>query len=392
MTIAFIIIAALLTLFASAAIMHPLLTSVGEHGSGRAERHAAMAQNLSELDTERASGALGEAEYDEAKRELQRQALETDAIVQANTRSRGRGRIAALVVGVGVPAAAAALYLGLGQPAALTHDVPLAAATQANAGMSKMIGALSARLRQNPDDAEGWLLLARSYNAVKQSDKALSAYAKASALQPTNANLLVEYANTAVLADNHQFAGKPKQLIDKALVLEPDNLNALALAGAAAMRAGKNDDAVRYWTHLKQALPADSPDLPQADALIARAEGKPAPDPGIHGSVQLAPDIAGRVRPTDTVFIFARATNGSAMPLAVKRLAPGVWPLTFSLNDHDAMTSKSRLSQYQRVNIVARISRTGSARSRPGDFEGEVRDVALGAGNVNISIDHEVDD
>src|SRR3546814_6280294 len=137
-----------------------------------------------------------------------------------------------------------------------------------------VINALSKRLQQGGANAEGWLLLARSYRGVGRIQDALAAYKKTLSLQPDNADLLVEYANTLGVANNRNLLGEPSELIDRALRIDPDNLNALALSGAAAMQSGHNRLAVRHWQRLEALIPADSPDHPRIQALIARADRK----------------------------------------------------------------------------------------------------------------------
>src|SRR5699024_1701557 len=142
-------------------------------------------------------------------------------------------------------------------PAALRHPAgPALTAANGphgpNTDMAAMTDRLAQRLEQNGNNREGWLLLARSYHALGRLQDSVAAYDKAVALGPDNADLLIEYANTLSIAQGRDLSGKPWRLIRQALKIEPDNLNALALAGAAAVQAGRPDDAVRYWTHLKR--------------------------------------------------------------------------------------------------------------------------------------------
>jgi len=297
-------------------------------------------------------------------------------------------------IAIAIPLAAAALYSRLGDPAAMAPEATDSASPPPAAEIATMIARLSDRLEQSPDDAEGWLLLARSYSATEEPQKAVAAYAKVASLRPEDADLLVEYANALALADGRRFTGEPRRLIQRALALAPDNLNALALAGAAAMQAEERAEALRYWTHLKELLPEGSPDAAQAEALIARAQGKTLSvisNESIRGSVTLAPAIASKVTPVDVVFVFARAESGTPMPLAVARASASDWPVAFTLDDSHAMTPEQHLSQFPRVDIVARISHTGSANPGPGDLEGRVVGVALGSSDVRVVVDHVLD-
>lgn len=405
MTTLFGIVAVLLVLAALASVLLPLLRKrpvvAAEDGARRLD---VMAANLRELDAELAVRALGREEYDEAKLELERQALEADSAGTEQRSALARRAVWAsiLTIGVVVPVAAAGLYLGLGEPAAIAvgpgtlgPDTNPADTLQGNSQLVAMIDQLGKRLQQHPSDAQGWLLLARSRNAIGEPQLAVKAYQKVVALQPKDANLLVEYAETLGIAHGHDLSGQPAALLLHALQLDPDNANALALAGEAALQAGRNDEAVQYWTHLEKLEPPNSDGLPELKALIAQAEGAPAPPApvaAISGTVVISPALADKIVPTDTVFVFARAAaGGPPMPIAVVRSSAANLPVSFTLDDSDAMTSQTRLSQFANVNLYARISRTGSANPEPGDLQGEVDGVSLGSSGIRIVVDKSLD-
>ena len=146
-------------------------------------------------------------------------------------------------------------------------------------------------------------------------------------------------------------------------------------------------------------LPADSDDRRRIGALIAQADAKAAPDTpqppaaggaSISGQVVLDGALSGKVAPTDTLFVYAKAIDGPPMPLAAIRARAGDLPLSFTLDDGSAMAQGMALSKFARVKVVARISRLGSPQSQPGDIEGVVADVAVGSGDVRVVMDHVV--
>ncbi len=401
MIIVFVLIAAALVLAALAVVILPLMRATPVDGAAEegddSARLAVLADGMRELNTELEAGTLDRSEYDEAKAELERQALDADAAPRRRAASAGRTAWApALVVGIALPLLAVVLYVANGQPAAIWGGADSVVAQHPGAEsneLNEMISMLKQRLQQDGGDAQGWTLLARAYRAAGQSQDSVDAYEKAVGLDSDNADLLIEYANTVAVLHNRNLRGKPQRLIDRALKLDPDNLNALALAGAAALQRGESKDAVRYWTHLKSLLPADSPGLARIDELIARAQGKqPAAvaEAAIHGTVTVSDALAGKITAGDTLFIFARAPNGPPMPLAVVRQPAPQFPATFTLDDSRAMTPDLHLSQFPSVNIVARLSRSGSATLQPGDLEGHINSVALGSKDVQIVIDHRV--
>lgn len=428
----FVSLAAAMVLLALTLVIVPLLRTSLKAPSG-GESLTVLADGVRELDAELACGALAPADHALARREFEKQALEADLAAQARQGSNLRASWgAALATGIALPLLAVVLYAGLGQPLALLDGASSSRiAGAAHAPADGAIEALSLRLEKNPGDGQGWVLLARSYYQAGRTGQALDAYRKAVALMPDTPDLLVEYANTVAIANDRSLAGEPRQLVERALKIDPNNLNALAFAGLAALQADKPNEALRHWRHLQSLVPADSEDRPRIDMLVARAEGKPAPStpqpvsiapasPGpqpestvpatphtatqqataapaaatgdavIRGTVTIAGTLAARVAPTDTLFVFARAIDGPPMPLAAVRTRAGVWPVAFTLDDSSAMAQGMALSKFAHVNIVARVSRLGNATSQPGDIEGTIENVALGSSDVRVVMDRVV--
>ncbi len=307
--------------------------------------------------------------------------------------------------------------------------------TPADAAMSDkqvlaLVENLARKMEENPNDPKGWVLLARSQNALGQYALAAKAFARAVALAPNDAQLLADYADTEVMLQDGVFEGKPRQLILQALKIDGNNMKALALAGTADMRAGNKTAALKSWEKLKSLVPRDSDDFVQVTAIINEiktgqpafpqqpqvesARQAPAPaitpapvapsapaaappaDPGpataaagktVSGQIDLAPELKAKLAKGDIMFVLARATDGPKMPLAVLRIgAPAVWPHAYSLTDAMAMTSGMSLSSFESVTIEARISKAGDAVLKPGDFVGVSTAVKPSASKVNITI------
>lgn len=410
MTIVFVLIAALLVLAALAVVIWPLLRPMADEPNAapqdNSERLAVLADSLRELKLEFAAGTLQRGEYEEAKTELERQAVDADAMAARRTTAAGRsGWLAAMAVAIALPVVAIALYVAMGQPAALQAPTQVTDAQRSigdgQAHIQTMIAALRERLQQDSQDARGWTMLARAYAATGQAQEAIKAYAKAVALKPDTAGLLVEYANALGMFHDRNLRGKPQQLLERALALQPDNPNALALAGAAALQRGDRVAAVQYWQQLQQLLPPDSAKYARVARLIARAQGERLEQPqqkqsvaiveaAIHGTITVSKALQEKITAGDTLFIFARAPDGPPMPLAVLRRPAPQFPLQFTLDDSHAMVSGVHLSQYSVVNIVARVSRTGTATLQPGDLEGRAQSVPIGTQDVRIIIDDRV--
>jgi cytochrome c-type biogenesis protein CcmH len=219
--------------------------------------------------------------------------------------------------------------------------------------------------------------------------------------------VLADYADALGMAQGGTLTGKPYELAKRALSIDPAHKKALALAGTAALDAGDFDNAVRHWQALGKQLPPDSEDAAQVRAIVGdammkaaargqvlgtppKAAAAQAPAPfvkSVSGSVSVAPAIAGRVGQGDTLFIFARAENGPRMPLAILRGSAQQLPMTFTLDDTQAMSPNTKLSSAETVRVEARVSRSGNAMPQSGDLVGTSAVVKPGARDVKIVLD-----
>ena len=401
-----------------------------------------LQQRLQQLRKQHAAGNLSDARYDEARSALERQLV--DELVNAPAPSgapaaaavpasrMARPKLAAL--GLLALLVAAGGYWWTGSPGAIGQ--PPAGVEAGGAGaashtlgqdqIAAMVDKLAERLKANPDDAEGWTMLARSYGALGRTDDALAAFDRVLKLRPDDASSLADYADALAVKNGLTLDGEPLKLIERALKLDPDNLKALLLAGTAAFNRNDFAAAVQLWDRAAKVGPADNALAQQArsGAAEARARGKlppavggdpalaamaapaaaPAPAPAaekapnaaaaaggaIVGSVSLAPALAGKVSAQDTVFIFARAATGSRMPLAILRKQVKDLPMSFQLDDSQAMSPAARLSTASQVVVGARVSKSGQAMPQPGDLEGLSAPMAVGATGVKLLISSEV--
>ncbi|MBN8489564.1 MAG: tetratricopeptide repeat protein, partial [Burkholderiales bacterium] len=286
--------------------------------------------------------------------------------------------------------------------AASAGQAPHAMGTQQIEGM---LASLNERLKAQPDDAEGWLMLGRSYSVLGRFNEAVPAYRKVLALQPTHAQALADLADALAMLNGRSFQGEPTQLIAAALKAEPDNLKALALAGTLAFEAGDAKTAVRHWERAVKVGPPDSDLVKQLQGALTEARsaaGLPAAQPAagkatvaapgasVSGRVELSATLAAKASPEDTVFIFARPAEGSRMPLAILKKRVRDLPADFMLDDSMAMSPAARLSGAAAVVVGARVSKSGQAMPQPGDLEGLSASVAPGASGLRIVIEREV--
>jgi cytochrome c-type biogenesis protein CcmH len=307
----------------------------------------------------------------------------------------GLGSPSYLAVGPGTSDAGAA-----GTPAGATDQESLARAAEQ---VNTMVNQLAERLKAQPDDAEGWQMLGRSYVALGRHAEAVDALGRASKLRPEDATLMVDHAFAMAMAQQRSFAGEPAKLIARALALEPKNPKVLALAGTSAFDHKDFPMAVKLWEQLAQIEPPGSPLGEQIQASIAQARqlaGMPpanavpraaaATPTQLSGTVSLAPALKGRVGPDDTLYVFARAASGPRMPLAILKLRAKDLPLPFKLDDSMAMSPAAKLSGASQVVVGARISKTGDATPQPGDLQGLTQAVAVGSSGIKLEINEEV--
>lgn len=355
---------------------------------------------LAELDALKASGRLTAPEYASLRDDILRRMLEEAGTAHARAaRAPVAGRRTALALAVLLPAAALGMYLLLGQPEAIDvaapADVHHADARQLAARVEK----LAERLRRAPEDGPGWAMLARALAALGRHSEAVRAFEQAAARAGNDAQLLADYADVLALTLGRRFEGAPAALIERALAIDPQQPKALALAGTAAYGRGDFGAAIDYWQRALPRLDAGSPLAVSLAGAIADAQRRAAvrlaqaeaasERPGISGVVRVAPELAGRVAPTDTVYIFARAESGGP-PLAVLRKSARELPVTFFLDDSTGINPQRRLSDENRVLIGARVSRSGDAVARKGDLYGFSIPVAVRQAGVVVVIDSEV--
>ena len=359
-----------------------------------------LREQLAQLQVQRDAGALDQQQYDQARGEIERRVLNEESAVERPTRT-GRARTTAVLLALGMPVLALTLYLRVGTPEAILAPAAGAddAGTVSQAQIEDMVEKLARRLAQPPageqPDPQAWEMLARSYAALQRFADADRAYARAIELAPKNAQLLADRADVLAMLQGQRADGEPTRLIEQALALDPNNLKALALAGTAALERKDAAAALRYWTRARELAPQGSDFAAGLDRSLEVARGgspsvaqvPPAAAASVQGVVSLAPALAARVEPGDTVFIYARAAKGPRMPLAIIKRKASELPMAFTLDDSTAMSSDSKLSGTAQLIIMARVSRSGQAMPQSGDMMGQLGPVSPGATGLALTID-----
>lgn len=409
---AFWISSGLLTLLVLAVLCWPLLRRHGGAGASRKAINTAIYRDqLAELERDLASGVLSQADYGSARDELERRVLE-DVAADASTAAPASPRRlprTALALAVTLPLAAAVLYVVLGTPAAL--DPAAREGQQASAAeIEKMVDALAAKLEKDPGNLEGWAMLGRSYMVTGRFADAAKAFDKAGAAMEASPEMMLQVAELSAELNQGRVEGRGRELLQRVLKAEPQNPQALVLAGTDAFFRSNFADAVRHWETVLAMLPPESPDARNLAAGIEKAKsqlgaGKASVSPNtspkagaeatvgkaISGRVELAPALKARASPDDVVFIFARAAEGPRMPLAVVRTRVADLPRDFTLDDSMALSPDLKLSSAGSLRIEARVSKSGDAAAKPGDLRGESGPVQPGARKLGIVIDKVVE-
>lgn len=272
--ILFWVICALLIVIALAFVLPPALQRSKESkvtiDQERKQANIAVYRDqLSELEADLHNGIVGEEQYAQDRDEIERRLLEDTASTKSQKAAAVplNARNTAYLLGIGLPLGAIVFYLSIGEPQRITNPAPVGAPPSASSAapqersqeqIEANVAKLAQRLESNPNDAQGWMMLARSYSSMGKFSEAANAYVKATELNPKNADLLAEYAFATAMSEGRSLQGKPAELINRALKIDPENLKALQLAGTAAFDSKDYKKAIDYWQRVLKKVPPGS--------------------------------------------------------------------------------------------------------------------------------------
>ncbi len=405
----FLLLAALMLAAALAFVLVPLLRQ------GRpAAADAIATRRLRALDEALASGVIDREEFAAKRAALDHS--DPGAPRASPTQSPRTAFVALLLVALLMPAAALLLYRLVGAPEALDPAKRVAASPaddrEHGPDMAQAIALLAARLEKNPQDAEGWGLLGRAYQATERPEQALAAFRRAHEVAPENAAAAVEYAQALAMArPDRRIDGAARTLLEDVIRTDPRNQRALWLLGISDYQSRDYAAAITRWRSLlplldpastvaasvkaqiadaealrdgktgahpevpaasgEAAASADGTDAPAATTASAASTrvATNAPAPKLTVNVALDPRLNDRLDRDATLFVFARAASGPPMPLAIRRLPASQLPVSVSLDDSMGMLPTMKLSMFARVVVGARISRSGNAMPQSGDLQ-----------------------
>jgi len=410
----FWVLAALMTALALAFVIVPLVRHRSSAGPSQKDVNLEILRaQRREIEADVERGVLPADARDEALAELVARA-DTDLVPDrvAVAPAPRRPWLAVSMAAILIPLLTVGLYLAIGMPGAADPQNVVARPAESPAAdpqIAAMVESLAQKVKERPDDVQGWSLLARSMAALGRYDESAKAYEHLSTIAPRDPQVLADYADSLGMAQGRRLSGKPYELVKAALAIDPAHRKSLALAGTAAMEAKDFAAALGYWQRLAAAVPPGSEDEAQVRAIIeevrmrSAAAGTPLPavaaapaaaappkaasgGKAVAGSVSVAPEVAAKVSQTDTLYIFARGEDGGRLPLAVLRASARQLPMTFSLDDTMAMSPQMKLSQASSVRVEVRISKSGNATPQPGDLVGRSDLVRPGARDVKVVV------
>lgn len=440
MNILFWVLMLVMLLVAVVLVIYPLLRVRGSTAIAYKDSNLGLYEDkIAELEADLGEGRIEHEQYQQARQEIDRELLQDVPGESADTAALHYGaRVKrqpglAVMISVFLPMLALLVYMKLGMHAstkpqfveAMANAQAQAQAQQAQASrhpeqsgtagsIEDVTEKLAERLQSQGGGVEEWTMLGRAYKHLGQYVQSAAAYEQAMKLGPT-AQLMIEYSEALALGNNQRFTEQARQLVMRALELEPDNVNVLWFAGVAEFQAGNYRSSIEHLSRLSEQARQD-PDMSRSlriyidkarEALVAAGEELPTTDEilgastasedaaGTGASIQVSIDIGADVRSrfsdSDTVFVYARAAAGPKMPLAVQRLTLNQLPATVTLDDSMAMMEGMNMSSFGSVIVSARVTRTGNAIAQAGDYIGEfkVDDVAA-TDAVNIQIDTQV--
>lgn len=376
----------LLLMVALSFLLIPLLRG---HRAQREEDRTALnvalyQERLSELQVQHEQGVLSVAQLQAARAEAARELLaDTEGAEPARTSRLGKPLLVLAALLVPVLGLAGYLQLGASDRVELSREF-----ARPPTSLADMTQRLERSVQAQPDSAENLYFLARSYMAQNRPGDAAQMFERSVALAGRQPELLGQWAQALYFASDKHFTPQVQALTDEALQADPKEVTSLGLLGIAAFETQRYQAAVDYWTRLLAALPADDASRSALEGGIARARenlakrvANAAPavkTKSIKIHVELAAALQGKVRPNDSVFIFARAINGPAAPLAVKRITVADLPADVELSDADAMMPQLNLSNFAQVQLVVRVSRTGQPTT--GEWVGRSQPLASDSG------------
>lgn len=396
-SIAFVVSAAVLSLVVAIAFIWPLLRAAREQNTSLlALNIEVFEERLAELAQDKNDGKIDEETFVALKTELERQLLSlAEQMQQTNHSQKTSSKALIWLLLLIIPVSSFVAYVGFNGNNKIWHWWQVQDQTEplindlfankqieperlAEQNLADFARVMQKQLQTKPNNVDGWYMLAMAYLQGELPDLALTALANANRLDPSRDDIALSYAQTLVFTQQGQLSTKSRELLMQVLNKHPEHEGALLLMGMGAFRSGDYASALVFLPRLKQVHKqrtgeSQSQALTEIDKAIAIAQqgGEKLAEnqTGIEVTVKLAKELQSKLQPDDTLFVFARALNGSPIPLAVVRQPVGRFPLVVALTDKQSMMPTMKLSTVESVVVGARISKTGTPQGASGDLE-----------------------
>ena len=394
----------LMALLAMLFVFLPLMAGRSQPSAKRSQVNITVfKEQLAAIEQARQAGNYTDQEYQKLKTDLQRHLLE-DAEDLALAPVHGGGKRSRLLLALLVPLLAFILYDRIGALSdwqisqTLDGLQQLEDETERKRMLEQLAAELGSRTEQ-VDTLEYYFLLGRTQMELNNYPAAVDAYRRLALLAGDDPEVLGQYAQALYLASGRKMTPEVQRVADQALALNPHQATVLGMMGIASFENGDYAEAANYWEQLLPVLPPESQNAQMIKQGIAQARAMAGDSPALVPADESPPVAAGvslqvavslsdslSADPNATVFVFARAISGPPMPLAVARLRVADLPAQVTLDDSMAMTPALKLSSFEQVEVVARISKRGIANRGSGDLEGAFGPVAPADSQQLISV------
>ncbi len=388
----------------------PALLGRGK-GAGIARRETNLVifqQRLEELKEDLSGGEISDQQFTQAEDDLKRELLaDLEGEDEEAVTDSSAGRLGAVVVLILIPLIAFGLYGQIGSPEATTAEAVSARGQQEQGGQKEAfeqaVAQLERKLEQNPDNVEGWMMLAKSYGYLGQQSKITATYERAIRYldDRVDPQLLMEYGEALAAENGGSWLGEPMGQLKRALEIDPQHSDALWISGHVYFDLGRYEEALGFWKRLATTVPGDDAEVvklineagftAQEQLGLERAPllelAAAATGTALTVSVRLAPALQDKASSDAVVFVYAKAIGKKGPPLAAQRLTVADLPATVRLDDSMSILPGSALSSHEQVIVGARVSSSGDASVNSGDLVGTIEASTRGGETIQLLID-----
>jgi len=397
--ITFIIIGCVMVLVCLLALVLPLsANSTSAPVNSEAHNIEIAREKLADFELQKSTGSISDAQYTKLSEEAKRVLMHEADLGNAPQLIHGNPLLISVAIAALVPILALTLYLSLGSPEGLQLAASAPQQTaQSDQSIDNLLQDLEDKMINNPDDAEGWALLGRSYMSMQRFPQAHKAYSNLRRILGDQPSVLLQLADAEVMLNGGAFTENTKQYVSLAYAAEPDNVQAVWMSAMLDTQEGDLAGAINKWEKLDALLVGQPEQQSRIRNLLSQARstlpesGSPDLTPtarqtesvaeqnlvSVTIEVGLSKDLPAPIQDDMLVYVYARAASGPPMPLAVKQLRVGDLPSTVILTENDAMIDGMTLARFPQIVIGARVSITGEPTAQPGDIQSVTSELTL---------------